>query len=97
MAKFKPLGDRALILRVEPEAKSPGGIVLPDMAKEKPVQGKIVAVGPGRITEDGKFLPVDVSVGDTVLFGRYSGSEVKLDGTEYLIIAQSDILGVIEL
>ena len=92
----KPLGDRVLVKRIEEdEQKSAGGIIIPDTAKEKPQKGKIVAVGSGRITDDGKHIPMEVKEGDEVLFGKYSGTEVKIDGEEYLIMHESDILGII--
>jgi len=94
--KLRPLQDRIIVKRVEEETKTAGGIFIPETAKEKPQQGEVVAVGKGKTTEDGKTLPVDVKVGDRVLFGKYAGSEVKLDGQEYLIMREDDILGVIE-
>lgn len=94
--KLRPLQDRIIVKRIEEEAKTAGGIFIPETAKEKPQQGEVVAVGKGKTTEDGKTLPVDVKVGDRVLFGKYAGSEVKLDGQEYLIMREDDILGVIE-
>jgi len=92
--KFTPLHDRVLVERVEQETKTAGGIIIPDTAKEKPMQGKIKAVGSGNRDETGKLVPLDVKAGDSVLFGKYSGTEVKIDGTEYLIMRESDILGV---
>ncbi|MBL6602703.1 MAG: co-chaperone GroES [Proteobacteria bacterium] len=92
--KFRPLHDRVLVERVEQETKTAGGIIIPDTAKEKPMQGKIKAVGSGNRDETGKLVPLDVKAGDSVLFGKYSGTEVKIDGTEYLIMRESDILGV---
>ena len=93
----KPLGDRVLVKRVEEkEEKTSGGIYIPDTAKEKPQRGQVVAVGPGRLTEDGKRLPMDVQEGDEVLFGKYSGSDIKIDGEEYLIIKEDEIYGIIE-
>ena len=92
--KFRPLHDRVLVERVEQENKTAGGIIIPDTAKEKPMQGKIKAVGSGNRDETGKLVPLDVKSGDSVLFGKYSGTEVKIDGTEYLIMRESDILGV---
>jgi len=92
--KFRPLHDRVLVERVEQETKTAGGIIIPDTAKEKPMQGKVKAVGSGNRDETGKLVPLDVKAGDSVLFGRYSGTEVKIDGTEYLIMRESDILGV---
>ena len=94
--KFRPLHDRVVVRRVEQESKSSGGIIIPDTAKEKPMQGEIIAVGPGGRDESGKLIPIDVKEGDIVLFGKWSGTEVKLDGTEYLIMKESDIMGVIE-
>lgn len=94
--KLRPLQDRIIVKRIEEEAKTAGGIFIPETAKEKPQQGEVVAVGKGKTTEEGKTLPVDVKVGDRVLFGKYAGSEVKLDGQEYLIMREDDILGVIE-
>jgi chaperonin GroES len=93
--KFRPLHDRVVVERIDPEAKSAGGIIIPDTAQEKPSQGKIIAVGPGGRDEAGKLIPIDVKVGDKVLFGKWSGTEVKLDGVEYLIMKESDIMGVI--
>ena len=94
--KIKPLGDRILLKRVEEEDKSKGGIIIPDTAKEKPQEGKVVAVGKGKMLDDGKLVPLDVKKGDRVLFGKYSGTEVKLVGEEHLIVREDDILGVIE-
>ncbi len=94
--KFRPLHDRILVERVESEEKTAGGIILPDSAKEKPQQGKVIAVGPGKKAEDGKLLPMDVKVGDTILFGKYSGSEIKIEGNEYLIMREEDVLGIVE-
>jgi chaperonin GroES len=94
--KFRPLHDRILVERVESEDKSPGGIILPDTAKEKPQQGKIVAVGTGKRTEDGKVLPLELKAGDTILFGKYSGTEIKVEGVEYLIMREDDVLGLVE-
>ena len=93
--KFRPLQDRVLIRRIEQEEKTPGGIIIPDTAKEKPSQGEITSVGPGGRDENGKLIPMDVKVGDRVLFGKWSGTEVKLDGVEYLIMKESDIMGVL--
>jgi len=92
--KFRPHHDRVLVERVEQETKTAGGIIIPDTAKEKPMQGKVKAVGSGNRDETGKLVPLDVKAGDSVLFGKYSGTEVKIDGTEYLIMRESDILGV---
>jgi chaperonin GroES len=94
--KFRPLHDRVVVRRVEQEAKSAGGIIIPDTAKEKPQEGEVVAVGPGGRDESGKLIPIDVKAGDRVLFGKWSGTEVKIDGEELLIMKESDIMGVIE-
>ena len=94
--KFKPLQDRVLVRRLEQEEKTTGGIIIPDTAKEKPMEGEVVAVGPGSRSEDGKLHPLDVKPGDRVLFGKWSGSEVKIDGEELVIMKESDILGIIE-
>lgn len=94
--KFRPLHDRILVERVESEEVSKGGIILPDTAKEKPQQGKVIAAGTGRRTEDGKVLPLEIKAGDTILFGKYSGTEVKIDGVEYLIMKEDDVLGLVE-
>jgi len=93
--KFRPLHDRVLVRRVENENKTPGGIIIPDTAKEKPSEGEVIAVGPGARSEDGKVTPLDVKKGDRILFGQWSGSEVKIDGKELLIMKESDILGII--
>ena len=93
---FRPLGDRVVIRRVEEEAKTKGGIIIPDNAKEKPQEGEVVAVGPGGRDEDGKRIAIDVAIGDRILFGKWSGSEVKIDGEELLIMKESDILGVLD-
>ena len=93
---FRPLGDRVLVRRVEEEEKTKGGIIIPDTAKEKPQQGEIIAVGPGGRDESGKLIPIDVKTGDRVLFGKWSGTEVKIDGVEYLIMKESDIMGILE-
>lgn len=92
---FRPLHDRVLVKRIEEEQKSPGGIVIPDTAKEKPVQGEILAAGPGKKTEEGQVRPLDVKVGDKVLFGKYSGTEIKLNGEELLVMREEDLMGVI--
>jgi len=92
---FRPLHDRVLVRRVEAEEKTAGGIIIPDSAKEKPAEGEIVAVGTGARSEDGKVTPLDVKVGDRVLFGKWSGTEVKVDGEDLLIMKESDILGII--
>ncbi len=94
--KIRPLGDRILIKRVEEEEKSKGGIIIPDTAKEKPQEGKVIAVGKGKVSDDGKVIPMEVKVGDRVLFGKYSGTEVKIMGDEHLIIREDDVLGIIE-
>src|ERR1700745_1196016 len=94
--KFRPLHDRVVVKRIEAEEKSAGGIIIPDTAKEKPQQGEVVSVGPGGRDESGKLIPIDVKPGDRVLFGKWSGTEVKLDGVEYLIMKESDIMGVID-
>ncbi len=93
--KLHPLHDRILVKRIEEEEARRGGIIIPDTAKEKPQEGKIVAVGKGKVTEDGTKTPLDVKAGDRILFGKYSGSEVKLDGEEYLIMKEEDVLGVL--
>jgi chaperonin GroES len=94
--KFRPLHDRVVVKRVEEDTKTKGGIIIPDTAQEKPMQGKIIAVGPGGRDESGKLIPIDVKPGDIVLFGKWSGTEVKIDGTEFLIMKESDIMGVLE-
>jgi chaperonin GroES len=94
--KFRPLQDRVLIRRLDQEEKTAGGIIIPDTAKEKPMEGEVIAVGPGARSEDGTLHPLDVKVGDRVLFGKWSGTEVKVDGEEVVIMKESDILGVIE-
>ncbi|HTP65819.1 MAG TPA: co-chaperone GroES [Geobacteraceae bacterium] len=94
--KLRPLQDRILVKRIEEETKTAGGIYIPDTAKEKPQMGQIVSVGNGKKTEDGKVIPVDVKAGDRILFGKYSGTEVKVEGEEYLIMREDDILGIIE-
>ena len=93
---FRPLGDRVLIKRVEEEAKTKGGIIIPDTAKEKPQEGKVIATGPGARDDNGKVQPLDVKAGDTILFGKWSGTEIKIDGDDLLIMKESDILGVVE-
>ena len=93
---FRPLHDRVLVRRIEADEKTAGGIIIPDTAKEKPSQGEVVAVGPGGRDESGKLIPIDIKVGDRVLFGKWSGTEVKIEGVEYLIMKESDIMGVIE-
>jgi chaperonin GroES len=94
--KFRPLHDRVLVRRLEGEEKTAGGIIIPDTAKEKPMEGEVVATGPGARSEDGKLHPLDVKVGDRILFGKWSGTEVKIEGTEYLILKESDVMGVID-
>jgi len=93
--KFRPLHDRVVVNRIDAEAKTSGGIIIPDTAKEKPQQGEVIAVGPGGRDEAGKLIPIDVKAGDRVLFGKWSGTEVKIDGVEYLIMKESDIMGVL--
>jgi chaperonin GroES len=94
--KFRPLHDRLLVQRIDGDEKTKGGIIIPDTAKEKPQEGKVIAVGKGKMTEEGKLIPLDVKVGDKILFGKYSGTEVKIEGEEHLIMREEDILGVIE-
>ena len=94
--KFRPLHDRVVVRRVEEDTKTPGGIIIPDTAKEKPSQGEVIAVGPGGRDESGKLIPIDVKVGDRVLFGKWSGTEVKIDGQDLLIMKESDIMGVLD-
>ena len=91
----RPLADRILVRRIEEQETMRGGIIIPDTAKEKPQEGEVVAVGPGRKTEDGKLIPLDVKAGDRVLMGKYSGTDVKIDGTEYVILREDDVLGVL--
>jgi chaperonin GroES len=93
---FRPLGDRVLVKRVEEEEKTKGGIIIPDSAKEKPQEGEVVAVGPGARDDSGKIQPLDVKAGDRILFGKWSGTEVKIDGQDLLIMKESDVLGVVE-
>lgn len=93
---FRPLHDRVLVRRVEENAKTPGGIIIPDTAKEKPQEGEVIATGPGVRNEDGRLTPLDLTVGDRILFGKWSGAEVMIDGEELLIMKESDVLGVIE-
>lgn len=93
--QFRPLHDRVVVKRIEAEEKTAGGIIIPDSAKEKPQQGEVISVGPGGRDESGKLIPIDVQVGDRVLFGKWSGTEVKLDGVDYLIMKESDIMGVL--
>ena len=94
--KIRPLQDRVIVKRIEEEAKSKGGIIIPDTAKEKPQEGKVVAVGKGKVSDEGKIIPLDVKVNDLVLFGKYSGSEINIDGEEHLIMREDDILGIID-
>ena len=94
--KIRPLQDRVIVKRLEEEEKTKGGIIIPDTAKEKPQEGKVIAVGKGKMTEDGKLIPLDVKAGDRILFGKYSGTEVKIEGEEHLIMREEDILGIIE-
>ena len=95
--KFRPLHDRVLVRRLEEETKTAGGIIIPDTAKEKPMEGEIIAAGPGARGDDGKLHPLDVKAGDRVLFGKWSGTEVKIDGEELMIMKESDIMGVIDV
>ncbi len=94
--KIRPLQDRVIVKRLEEEEKTKGGIIIPDSAKEKPQEGKVIAVGKGKMTDDGKLIPLDVKAGDRILFGKYSGTEVKIEGEEHLIMREEDILGIIE-
>jgi chaperonin GroES len=94
--KIRPLQDRVIVKRLEEEAKTKGGIIIPDTAKEKPMEGLVIAVGKGKTAEDGKLIKLDVKAGDRILFGKYSGTEVKIDGVEHLIMREDDILGIIE-
>ena len=94
--KIRPLQDRILVKRIEEEQKTEGGIIIPDTAKEKPMEGKVVAVGKGKVSEDGKLMPLDVKKGDRILFSKYAGTEVKIEGEEHLIMREDDVLGVIE-
>ena len=95
--KFRPLHDRVVIKRIEAEEKSSGGIIIPDTAKEKPQEGEVIAIGPGGRDESGKLIPIDVKVGDRVLFGKWSGTEVKIDNIDLLIMKESDIMGVLDV
>ena len=94
--KIRPLQDRVIVKRIEEEEKSKGGIIIPDTAKEKPQEGKVIAVGKGKVNDDGKITPLDIKVNDRILFGKYSGTEINIDGAEHLIMREEDILGVIE-
>jgi chaperonin GroES len=94
--KLKPLNDRVLVLRIEEEEKTKGGIIIPDTAREKPQEGKVVAVGPGKLSDKGERIPLDLKENDRVLFGKYAGSDIKIDGVEHLILREDDILGVVQ-
>jgi chaperonin GroES len=94
--QIKPMNDRILVLRVEEEKKTAGGIIIPDTAKEKPQEGKVVAAGPGKFGDDGKRIPLEVNVGDRVLFSKYAGTEIKMDGVEHIFMREDDILGILE-
>ncbi|MDP2644847.1 MAG: co-chaperone GroES [Desulfobacterales bacterium] len=94
--KLRPLQDRILVQRLAEEEKTKGGIIIPDTAKEKPAEGKVISVGNGKVGDDGKRIPLEIKKGDSILFGKYSGSEVKIDGEEYLIMREDDVLGIIE-
>ena len=94
--RFRPLHDRVVVTRIDADDKTPGGIIIPDTAKEKPSEGEVTGVGPGARDESGKLIPLDLKVGDRVLFGKWSGTEVKIDGVEYLIMKESDVMGIIE-
>jgi chaperonin GroES len=94
--KFRPLHDRVLVRRIEQEEKTAGGIIIPDTAKEKPIEGEVISVGPGARNEKGELVPLDVKAGDRILFGKWSGTEVKIDGEELLIMKESDVMGIIE-
>ncbi len=93
---FRPLNDRVLVKRVEEETKTAGGIIIPDSAKEKPLQGEVLAVGAGKIQEDGTVRPIDIRVGDKVLFGKYGGTDIKVDGEDRIILREDDVLGIVE-
>ena len=94
--KVRPLNDRVLVLRIEEEQKTGGGIIIPDTAKEKPQEGKVIAVGPGKLNEEGKRIPLDVKENDRILFGKYSGTDIKIDGIEHLLLREDDILGILQ-
>jgi chaperonin GroES len=94
--KIRPLGDRIVVRRVEEEQKTKGGIIIPDSAKEKPIEGEVIAVGNGKVLDDGKLQPLDVKKGDRILFGKYAGTEIKIDGVEHLILREDEVLGIIE-
>jgi len=96
MSKFRPLQDRLRVKRTEEENKTKGGIIIPDTAKEKPLQAKVISVGNGKVQEDGKVRPLDIKAGDTILFSKYSGTEIKLNGEDHLILREEDVLGIIE-
>lgn len=96
MSKFRPLQDRLLVKRVEAEEKSKGGIIIPDSAKEKPIEGVVIAVGNGKVLDDGKTRGIEVKVGERILFGKYSGTEIKVDGEEHVILREDEVLGVLE-
>ena len=96
MSKFRPLHDRLLVKRLAAEEKSKGGIIIPDSAKEKPVEGQVIAVGNGKILEDGKARALEVKVGEKILFGKYSGTEIKIDGDEHIILREDEVLGILE-
>ncbi|MBP9128560.1 MAG: co-chaperone GroES [Elusimicrobia bacterium] len=94
--KIRPLGDRVLVKALEKDKQERGGLIIPDTAKEKPQEGEIIAAGKGKTTDDGKLIPIEVKVGDKILYGKYSGTEIKIDGDEYLIMHQDDILGILD-
>jgi len=94
--KIRPLQDRVIVKRIEEEERTKGGIIIPDTAKEKPQEGKVIAVGKGKVTEEGKVIPLDVKAGDLILFGKYAGTEIKIEGEEHLIMREEDILGIVE-
>ena len=94
--KIRPLGDRLLVKRLEEQTQTVGGILIPDNAKEKPMEGSVVSVGPGKVTPEGKVREMEIKAGDTILFGKYSGTEVKIDGTEYIILKEDDVLGIVQ-
>ena len=94
--KIRPLQDRVLVKRVEEKQKTKGGIIIPDTAKEKPIEGEVIAVGNGKVLEDGKVRPLDIKAGDTILFSKYAGTEIKIDGEEHLLLREEDVLGIIE-
>jgi chaperonin GroES len=94
--KLRPLNDRVVVTRIEEDEKTPGGIIIPDTAKEKPQEGKVIAVGPGKLDENGKRIPMEVKENDRILFGKYAGTEIRIDGVEYLIMREDDILGIVQ-